>query len=206
MTGPEACPQCGARPRTAGALNCEYCGTLLVDGAPPPSPHGDLRRRFQRLEQHPDLPQLLRHEPPTKRESTTRALNVVFAIVFVVIPLVMAGFFAITVVGLPLSIFPLAVAALGIWLLRKALRRQRRFRDAPLLRVPRLVVDERTHVSGGHQSSPARTRYYVTLQAPDGSRTEQRVHASLAGRMSQGDMGLAYIKDDLLLAFARLEV
>jgi len=207
MTNPEPCPQCGARPTRAGVSACEYCGTLLsAPAAAPPSPFGDLAARFAALESHPDRPALLRHEPEMKRQRVQTALSVVFLSVFIGISLVITLFFAITVVGIPLALVPLGMAGLGVWMMMRVLKKAARFRAAPLLRVPRLVIDERTHVSGGGNDSRARTRYFVTLQGPEGERSEHLAPGSIAGRMTRGDMGIAYLKDHRLLAFGRLEV
>lgn len=201
------CSNCGALPPRASARFCEYCGAELprLEPAPaPPSPFGDLRRRFADLQAHPDVPELMAYSPPTGVFGIQTAMSVALLVLFGVVGLVVS----IAFLGAcpPLGFLPLAVVAIGGFALLKQLTRTEGARNAPLERRPAIVVDERTNVSGGGESRSLRTLYYATLEFPDGTRREYDVFANVAGKITRGDMGIAYVKGDYLVQFARVAV
>lgn len=87
------------------------------------------------------------------------------------------------------------------WLLTSAIR----YQAAPLERIVVVVIDERTAISGGRDRQPIRTRYHVTLQRDDGQRFERVCPEHLSRLIVPGDLGVAYVKHDRLVDFARLE-
>jgi hypothetical protein len=157
------------------------------------------------VEGHPQLRTWMAHRPSGVGFAVGLGAMAVFALVFAGIALVMLrliggfgggapGFFGL--VPLLFVVFGLAMA-IGIG--AKAVR----FARAPLLRVPALIADERTEVSGGGRNSSASTTYYATLEAADGVREEYRIDGRLAGTVAPGDYGLAYLRGGVLLDFRR---
>lgn len=202
------CPNCGAVPSRTAARFCEYCGTELprLEPAPaaPSSPFGDLERRFADLEVHPDVPELLAYSPPTSVFGIQTAMSVAVLALFAIVGLAIS----IAFLGAcpPLGFLPLAIVAIGGFALLKQLTRTASARNAPLEKRPAIVVDERTSVSGGGESRSLRTLYYATLQFQDGTRREFDVFAGVAGKITRGDMGIAYLKGDYLVQFGRVAV
>lgn len=202
------CPNCGALPARTASKFCEYCGTELPreEAAPAPaptSPFGDLDARFAAIQNHAELDQYMAYEPPTRALGIHTGLSIASLFVFAI-----AGLgIAVVLFGIcpPLGFLPLALVIFGGYALSKQLSRTSGSHSAPLERLPALVVDERTKVSGGQQSS-AKTQYYATLQFPDGTRRELDAFGNVAGKITRGDMGIAYIKGEYLMAFGRLAV
>jgi hypothetical protein len=64
------------------------------------------------------------------------------------------------------------------------------------------VVDERIEVNGGKHVD---TTYYTTLEWENRTRTELENRGRLAGQITRDEIGLAYVKDDVLLDFVRLD-
>ena len=77
--------------------------------------------------------------------------------------------------------------------------RWRRFKAAPIQRLPAIVLDKRTEVSSGEY-----THYYVTIGKRGGGRQEYNAGGDVYGMVSKDDKGVAYIKDTSLLDFRRL--
>lgn len=221
------CEHCGAAVRTENAVFCEYCGTKLPERSVPPqagttapgSPFGDRPARFSALHVHPEREALQTADVDLARHAVGLGLQVVFLIVFVVIALTMAGG-ACTMgvgadaMGVPggnwaggmFMLVPLLIGGVGVAMLVALLRRSARFASSPLERLDRLWIDERTELSGGGGDSSAKTTYYATLEAEDGGRREFTVGGKLTGRCSPGDMGVAFVKGDVLVDFRRVSV
>jgi hypothetical protein len=101
---------------------------------------------------------------------------------------------------------PLIFGAIGAGIVLVSLLKIVRFSGSMLERPLARIAGERTRVSGGGNDQAARTSYYVTLESPDGFRTELEATAKVAGAVSEGDFGVAYVRDRYLLDFARLRV
>jgi hypothetical protein len=206
-TPTRTCTHCGATAERHDSRFCTYCGTELPRPAEPApivvSRHGDVEARFEALERRPELASAGSHRPSTAKHSLGAAGGIVGAGMFVVVAAVMTMGFA-GVAG-PCAIAPLAFVGIGIALLVHQVSRGVKFTQAPLRHEPALVVDERMKVSGGGESQ-ARTQYFVSLQKRDGGRREFEADARLAGALTEGDMGVAWFKADVLVDFKRLPV
>ena len=212
MSEPRLCENCGARASKADARFCEYCGTeLSFPPAPEPagaqgeeiSPLGALEKRFAKLESHPSIHDLMDYTPRTVRPAVGLYGGAVFAGCFTFLSL---GMLLVSILVFPpLAVVPLLFVVLGVVGLAKNLQKATDFSASPLERRPAVVLDERTKVSGGGRSGSASTSYFVTLQFPGGERTEFTVEGLLAGALTQGDLGVAYVKSKVLVDFQRVE-
>ncbi len=212
MSASRKCQSCGARPSRNDAGFCDFCGTELPPLEIPEArvevhqvgPYGDLDARFAAIDEHENLERLMSYTPSMAGTSRGMYCGVAFGVVFVVIALIITAFFQ----GLPFpaSLFPLIFVAVGIGIVVTSLKKAAAFSAAPLKRLPALIIDERTAVSGGSGNSAARSSYYITLQFQDDPRHEYAVGGKMAGILTRGDMGIAYVKSDTLVAFKTLSV
>lgn len=213
------CPHCGAPFGERDARFCSFCGTER----PAPTPSAgrawapNAPERFAAAERHPSVPELLKRTPSSTKYTLNGACGVVFLAVFCLFALGMAATFvgagglgahtfgsnAFGVGGGFLALVPLAIAGVGLAGFVHHVRRLARFESAGLERTIVLVVDERVAVSGGDR---AHTTYYATLEGQDRQRKEHRIDAKLAGQIAPDDLGMAYVKDDVLLDFQRIDV
>ncbi len=209
------CPHCDAKLRSRHQAYCEYCGGALP--APEPTTSGerradDLARRFEELRRHPDLPELLRHNPSGQGLVLQSGCGVAFMVVFVVIALAITGVFAgvggmaAGPFGSLFGVVPLLMAGIGVVGLVIAVKRLKAVSLSPLRRVPAVVLGKRTHVSGGGDSSQTSTQHYVTLETESGQRVECHVSGRVSGLLKEGDLGIAFLKARHLLDFRRLRV
>lgn len=197
MKPPHRCPNCSApvtEPRSEG---CGYCGAVLAPSSTAVL-ESNVSARFAAVERSPTYPELMMHVP----DASAYVNSYVFFLVFCVIWSIMAA--AITVPFLitgPLVVIPLAMCLLGVVGFFHILGRMRRFQAAPLERVIAIVRDERIEVSGGGKLGPT-THHHVLLEQRDGRRAEHRCSASISARVAPGDIGVAYLKDDVVLEFS----
>jgi hypothetical protein len=204
-SGPRRCAQCGALAARLDARFCEYCGTALPVPAPAPAPAPtDTAARFRALAAHPELPRLLAHVPESRALAGRGAVTLATLVFFGVVGLFVTVVFFL--VCPPFGLLPLALVGLGGYTLSRQYLRTTHARGAPLERHQALVVDKRTRISGGGEHSAARTEYFATLEQQDGSRRESETFDEVAGRIVAGDMGVAYLRGDFLIAFERLRV
>lgn len=194
------CENCGAAAARATARFCEYCGKALpATASRSPSPDELLERRFQELENHPELQRHLQWTPGPEIVSRG-ALSGVSALLVLGFLL----FFFVPAFSHGPGMFPvLPWVLIGVVVL--GLVRRNRYLAAPLERVIAVVVDERQHSEGGRESRHG-TRYHATLERRDGTRSEYEVTGRLAGEIRSGDMGVGYVKGGTLVAFRRLRV
>ena len=101
---------------------------------------------------------------------------------------------------------PLVFVGIGIWTVISGLARVAQIRGAPLDRLASVVINKRTDVSSGGRRDSATTTYFSTLELKNGVRRELRTNESLAGLIKPGDVGVAFVKADLLLEFLRVDV
>lgn len=203
------CPNCSAILKRANERFCGFCGTevpLPASSSAPPSPFGDVPARFAALADHLDRAKAERRRPDDSWIGSALTFRMVFGVFFAAIGLFIGLTFVATLVMAPFSLVPFGFTALGIWIVIDAIRRRRRYAAAPLRRVPALVTGERTQVTGGGRNSSARTTYFVTLEDEDGRRREYRTKGSVVGEVSEGDMGIAHVREVYLLGFDRLPV
>ena len=199
------CPNCAALAREADQRYCAYCGHALPREEPPPASRPpSVAELLAEVERHPELRSWMAHRPSGVGFAFGLGATAVFGLVFAGIALVMlklVGGFG----GMPgvFGLVPLLFVGVGLLVAFGVGAKALRFVNAPLLRVPALIVDERTAVSGGGRNSSASTSYNATLEAADGRREEYRIDGRLAGRVAPGDYGLAYLRGGILLDFRR---
>jgi len=207
LSDPRSCSNCGALAPSASARQCEFCGSGLPveERAPaaPPSPFGDLAARFEELERHANMPLLQAHEPEIGKLVAGNTCGVIFLVLWTT----MAGFMSLGFLTVfpCMAVVPIGMTILGGFLLSRMLKRTASLKSSPTLRRLALVVDERTSVSGGGNSS-ATTSHFATLEIADGSRQEYETHDQLAGMLTPGDMGMAYFRGGLFIDFKRVRV
>ena len=204
------CSNCGGRPTAADQRFCGFCGVELPTLPEAPrvvvhtGPYGDLEARFAALDEHPALERLGRHVPSTTAKSASMFGQVLFGLVFTVVALFITFMFG-ALAG-PLAMIPLIAVVVGVTLTVGGIRQAARYSSSPLLRIKALVVDERVQVSGGGGNSQASTTYFATLQDAGGHRTEYQVDDEIAAEVTEGDLGIAFIKGPVLVDFARIQV
>ncbi len=204
---PTNCHHCGAAVRSRTARFCEFCGTELVreDAPRARTPDESRRERFELLRRHPDLEPGLRHTPDVRVPKINPGLLIMgpLVIAFLIFFVAQAGN-----MGAPIFFFivPAIMFVAIANAMFRSVQRGTRVRAARWERLPAIVVDERTRVSGGGKNSRASTSYFATLEFEDGARREYRVTPKLSGDLSDEDAGIAYVKHDTLLEFRRISV
>jgi hypothetical protein len=112
---------------------------------------------------------------------------------------------AMGVIPLFMAVVPLGMAGVGVFLFLTVRKKMQTFETAPVAALPVIVVDKRTHVSGGSGDSSARTDYFVTCETEEGQRKEYQVwDGNLYGRMAPQDAGIVYLRADYALDFDRV--
>ncbi len=172
------------------------------------------RQRLHAVERHPGFAAATQYRPSVDTTSyqlvtgAACAAGLVFAAV---------GAYLLFVIPWHLAAVWLSLA-LGFCVLAfRAFTSARRYARAPVLAVARLVVSTRTRVSTagggggaigqfGSESTAAMTAYFVTLEDSDGARRELRAPGVVLGTTAAGDVGVAYIKAEVLLGFLRFDV
>lgn len=199
-----ACPQCSAPIPHPRPNFCAYCGTSL----PPPDSRAaataeprDPRELLAQMRLDPRFAQCMEFTPTVPGVTVGLISTVVFLVFFVGVCLFLSA--SITMVMGPAGVVPLFMAGVGVLAVIGIARKSSRFTKAPLVREPVVVVDERTELSGGGESS-VRTSYYVTIELEDGRRREVETEGEVAGAVVPGDVGVAYLKSRYLIDFERL--
>jgi len=198
-----ACPNCAALAREPDQVYCAYCGHALPREQPPPAPRPpSVAQLLAEVERHPDLAEWMAHRPSTATLAVGFGVMMIFGLVFAAIAVGMMLF--VGALFPPFALFLLLFVAAGLAMAITGGVKASRLANAPLLRVPALVVDERTQVSGGGNNSSASTSYFATLEVADAGREEYRIDGRLAGSVAPGDYGLAYLRSGFLLDFRRV--
>lgn len=222
------CPGCGAD-HAADTTVCQYCGAHL---APPSLASSDLpkdrRGVFERIKKSP---QYAKSNSPERQAQLpqVQAIHKAFALGFPILftgvalfiftmALGMSGIFGFlgfefsgapgfgfAIIPAVMSLVPLGMAAIGVAMFFAMRKKMRDLESSPLLALPAIVVDKRTHVSGGSGDSSARTTYYVTCELEDGVRKEYALwDGNLYGRMAPQDAGVVFVRADFALDFDRV--
>jgi uncharacterized protein (DUF58 family) len=148
----------------------------------------------------------MKHSPEVRSRVAAQSFQGVFFIVFIVVALVIfMGALSIGAPG-PFLLAPLAFVLIGVAMFIASIRKGVDFSRAPLKRVPAAVAGERSQVSGGGQNTSASTSYFVTLEFKGGRRKEYSAGDELAGKLSAGDIGVAYLKGRVLVDFRRVRL
>ena len=191
------CPNCAGVVRDASRRSCEYCGAALPDPVGPPS----IAERLEAVERSPEVARWL--VEPVELDVPVRryVFRAVFGLIFAGMALFMVEGFA-TTMG-PVAVVPALFVALGLWMTVSAISKWMRVSRAAVVRRPAAVVDRRAHVQG--DGDGVHTSYHATLEFAHGERTEFALRGPQLGTTTVGDVGLAYLKADLLLDFRRTD-
>lgn len=158
--------------------------------------HGE---RFDAVERHADFAAAMQHTP-----KVSVAFGIVAPLVFLAFSCFLfyklwtdgpapAGSFAVMLV-----VLPVLFAGVILYMLTAGVR----FARAPIERVVAVVVDERTHVRRDSDGDRTTTDY-ATLERRDGNRSEHPTTSQVAGQVTRGDIGVAYLKGKRLVGFRR---
>ena len=213
------CPRCG-RVNTAHGPSCEHCGALLSSAA-------DRSVVFERLRSSPeyrDRNSVERHSRLPKYSGFQKFALSGFFLLFIGISLFicvmavgMAGAFGLigfrvgeglgagfALIPLCMAVVPLAFIVIGVIALITVWKKIRAVEEAPVEALPVVVVDKRTHVSGGGETM-VRTSYFATVETEKGSRKEYELwDGTLYALMTSGDAGILYVRAEHGLAFDRV--
>jgi hypothetical protein len=207
------CPQCAAPIQDAEAKQCIFCGTALPREAPRAAPpevpqaaprSASVGELLASVEQHPDYGRWCDETPSSGAAVGRPAGQIVAGLVFAAFAIVMLTFSRSMGAPGPFRMFLLVFVFLGVGMAVVALVKLASFSTSALEHVPALIVDKRTHISGGGSDSSARTKYFATLERGDGSRSEVDVYGARYGEIAAGDWGLAYLRAGVLLDFKRV--
>ena len=206
------CTECGARPKGLDDRFCAFCGAELPrTAADPARPSAQRDARFELARRLPAFDRAMQREPDTTGVVAGGAFSVIFLLFFAGVALSIGGFgcsmSSHTGLGGPgiFAIVPVGMALFALFAAAKSGSQAARVATSPTERRLALVRDERTRVSGGGKNSSASTTYYVTLEYEDGSREEHRVGSRAAGRVSPGDVGVAFERAGILVDFETLD-
>ena len=185
---------------------CGHCGTALPvrEDAPPSSvPFADKAQRFEALAGNEQTARWMATTP--QPPSTAKDMIGAFIGLFIAVTVGIVGAVAMASACPPMGLLPLVIAGALAYKILQQMKRTAENDRAPLVRKPSLVVEERTKISGNDDSSTT-TRYYTTLEYETGERQEFETAGEMAGKLTAGDMGVAFVKGDLLIEFGRVPV
>ena len=162
-------------------------------------------QRFQAARDHPGTPALLAYVPEGEEESGLGGIlsSAAAVALFVLLGLLFAMGLAATFP--PLALVPIALVAVGLVFYGITVHKEWRRRTAPLERRLALVIGEETQMRGAGAGA-ARTLYVFTLEYDDGSRVVVHSAEESAGRVRTGDIGVAYLRADVLIQLERIPV
>ncbi|HPF14146.1 MAG: hypothetical protein H6830_02700 [Planctomycetes bacterium] len=207
------CKHCGARTLPLQTV-CDYCGTAYPtvgnadrESAPPrpagPSPPRNKAEggdwEMERLLSHPDLQQVIAEGPafdvPVRRREGLPKGVLIFA--FFALMAMTGSMRGVLRVGFP---FPLAFVFLPVvFAVARRNSRDRSFPASPLEAVPARLM-EVTEPWGRAQDPRPR----AVLELASGRRRFLRLRRELIGELKPRDLGVAFIKADVLIDFRRL--
>jgi hypothetical protein len=202
MTQALRCEQCSAPVTDDRWTNCPFCGAVLLKATINPLRAVVAPERFAAVERSPQFAALMRHQPSSTRHFVGNGVATLFLIVFTVGSGTMAVFALEN--GL-IGIVPLFICAVGAWMLIAQVNSTSKFAKAKVQRQVSVWRDERTQVSGGSGDSSAVTHHYVLLETRNGRRQEFECSDELAGAHASGDIGVAFVRGDVLLDFRRVD-
>jgi hypothetical protein len=219
------CPSCGAD-NPPQAVACGYCNSQL-----PATSDANREVVFARVRSSAefagkDAPE--RHARLPKYSGFQKAFVIVFFALFIsmsggmcVFGLFFAGAFGFIgsqaggAFGTALGVLPILLllvvsagfVAFGVFLWRTIHQKMNAIEQSPVEALPVIVIDKRTHVSGGSGDSSATTSYFATCEREDGSREEYQLwDGKLYGRLSAEDAGILYTRAGYGLDFDRVRV
>ena len=210
------CKHCGARALPLRSV-CDYCGSAFAsaqvesrapeaqartsDEPPPRGRSEHLHERFQRLLNHPDLQRALaggpsQPVPEERREGISKALGFFTVLAFFALTSGMFREFRYLLRG-PAPIF----LGLFVFLVVRRSSRNRSFPAAPLESEPARLME--VTEPWGREADP---RPRALIELPGGSRRFLRLRRDLVGTLKPEDMGVAFIKADVLVDFQRIPI
>lgn len=210
MDDARQCSNCGGHPTAEDQRFCGFCGAELPLPEAPSQvvvhtgPYGDLEARFAALDDDPGVERLNSHVPSTSGKTASMYGQVLFGVIFTGVAVVVTFLFG-AIAG-PMAVLPMIAVVAGLILTVGGFKRASAYHSAPLQRIKAIVVDERVKVSGGSNNSQASTSYFATLQDAAGHRVEYQVDDDIAAEVTEGDIGIAFIKGPVLVDFARVKV
>ena len=194
------CPHCGAVRTAEAGRSCADCGAEL--SGPPPGPE-TLSARFAALARDPELHAWAARRPSVTAIAVQLGFGVIFAGVFVGVAsfvLLQSGDRAVPA---GFRLVPGFMLLVGLGMAVTFAARALRFARAPRRHEPALVTGKRTKITHGGRNTQTSTTDFVTLEFADGQRHEYRARGPVMGRCAEGDLGLAFLKGEYLLDFAR---
>jgi hypothetical protein len=218
------CKSCGAD-NPADIAACAYCGTHL-----PMSMSTEKAAIFARIKASDEYRQRdssERHSRLPKYGAIQKTFLLVFFVMFIggggmmlIVLLGMAGLFgmfgvefggglgrAFSLGPLCMAVVPLGFVILGIFLLLKTRKKVDSIQNDPVQAIAVIVVDKRTHVSGGSGDSSASTNYFLACETEDGERKEYQIwDGQMYGRISADDAGILFVRAGYGLDFDRIAV
>jgi len=205
MTSTVRCAQCGAPFRAGDERFCSFCGAQRPARTASPTP--SIAERFAAARADPRLRELKLRTPSTAGRAASNLFLLGILVFFCLFAATILGKFRETsqAFGSDAALFgliPWLVLGAGVFALARHVLRAGRFHSAELQRHLARVVDERIEVNGGKHVD---TTYYTTLEWENRTRTELENRGRLAGQITRDEIGLAYVKDDVLLDFVRLD-
>jgi hypothetical protein len=208
------CPSCGADNAPAAA-NCNYCGSHLPLTGSLANSAVFARIKSSTAFAARNSPE--RHARLPNVGSLQKVFLFVFFAIFVggaavmsIFMCGMGGLFAggggaMALMPVIMAVVPLGMAAFGVFMFLAIRKRMSSIENDPVQPTAVIVVDKRTHVSGGSGDSSASTHYFVTCELEDGSRQEYQVwDGSLYGRMAANDGGILFLRGGYGLDFDRV--
>lgn len=160
--------------------------------------------RFDRVLEHPryssapEVPvgvPLVAIAEVTPAAIITTGLSLLLTALMFLNPLSIAGQ---VVIGLLLGVFG--------WALYMSLEKANAVRDAPVERVVAVIVKERVDLRRRLGDGRDTQRTYALVQTRDGERREYFVSKHAERRYAVDDIGIAYVKADVLIDFLRIDV
>lgn len=215
------CPSCGAD-IAPGDARCSHCGSHPPAAARTTRASVFARVKASEAYQQRNSPERLARLPNVA--GIQKAFMIVFFAFFIgssgfmaVMALAMAGAggwfgsqaggvlgVAFMLAPLFMTIVPIGFVVLGVMMFRKTKQKMDSLEHDPVNALPVVVVDKRTEVSGGGNSS-ASTSYFITCEGEDGDRQEYQVwDGKLYGRLTADDAGILYLRAGYGLDFDRV--
>lgn len=158
--------------------------------------------RFAAVEADPRYDKAMSAPPPAVSVAGGIAAPIVFLVFWLAIgSFILSG--ASEAGGL-FMVVPIFILGAGVVMIGSIIAKTVRFANAPVERRTAVVLDERVNVSGGGEDSRATTSYYATLGYQDGNREELQTSGDVAGLITRGDIGVAMVRMNRLVAFYRI--
>ncbi len=189
---------------TASRSNCPSCGASLgsdTDVCPSCGSATALTQTFERVHAHPDFERWM-HHVPLGDPRPARGTGTLAAVVVLVILGAFGVLFSLFLCP-PMAFLPFAVAAIGLYLVLDQGRKEGRLRRLPVERRPARVLDDGARILDTSDGSQ-RHEHRIDLELEGSGRRTLEASPELAGSLRAGDLGVAYLKEDRLIEFARL--